>query len=368
MNYISINKKLIVGFFLFFSFYVSFGQTDTVQKNNNLSLRFQSNSFFIDNEYFNKIVEGYTLIGYWIQPELEFKLKHDIRISLGANCLKYSGLENYSAIKPTYCVEYKPSDKFAMKIGVIDGTRHHNMEAPLLHPEYEYTNSIEEGLQFKFNYNKLTADLWLNWEDFIFHGDSAQEKLTVGMSGKYLLNKNERKLRAYIPFQSTVFHKGGQIDISEANLQTLINLASGIGFRYTFDNNNTLYIINYILIFADNSPNPELSYENGKAYYLKTVFKSRFLRSYINFWQSDKYISAHGDPLFHNVSTYKTGITETERQLLFAGCEFTKQIAKGLELSSFAEIIFDINNSVTDFAFGMKIRFDRSFLLLNSPL
>ncbi len=61
-----------------------------------LSLRIKSISFIENNEFFNPIVEGYTLLGFFFQPELVYTPSAKVSLRAGAHILKYYGTEKFS--------------------------------------------------------------------------------------------------------------------------------------------------------------------------------------------------------------------------------------------------------------------------------
>ena len=52
--------------------HASFG-IEAEKESGNLALSIKSISFFKNNEYSNPLIEGYTLTGYFVQPELVFQ-------------------------------------------------------------------------------------------------------------------------------------------------------------------------------------------------------------------------------------------------------------------------------------------------------
>ena len=71
------------------SFYRS-AQIDS-SLDNTLSFRIENSNFFKNNEYFNDIIQGYTLIGWFINPKLIYYPAKNAKIEAGIHFLKYSG-------------------------------------------------------------------------------------------------------------------------------------------------------------------------------------------------------------------------------------------------------------------------------------
>ena len=56
-----------------------------------LSVELDNLSFFKDNEYSGKVVKGYSLPGFWVQPKLIYYPLTRVKLELGAHLLVYHG-------------------------------------------------------------------------------------------------------------------------------------------------------------------------------------------------------------------------------------------------------------------------------------
>ena len=69
---------------------------------NNFYFNFQNQNFFWNNEYFGSIAAGYTLIGYHVTPTIEYHFSNNFKVEAGVHMLKYSGVDDFSTIIPSY--------------------------------------------------------------------------------------------------------------------------------------------------------------------------------------------------------------------------------------------------------------------------
>ena len=142
-----------------------------------------------------------------------------------------------------------------MLFGTFENSLNHRLIEPLFDFERVITDRLEYGFQLQYNNDRLFSDLWINWQNQIFPGDTTQEELEIGISVEYsFLKRGSWDFRA--PLQLFAFHRGGQINITDERLQTLVNGAIGATAVYTFPNGSffkELRFDNYFLFFFDNS-------------------------------------------------------------------------------------------------------------------
>ncbi|PIE86276.1 MAG: hypothetical protein CSA05_01430 [Bacteroidia bacterium] len=350
-------------FILFSCPYLAAQEAVEVSDKKKLYLDVENLSFFRNNEYFNDIVEGYTLIGYWLRPALYFRSSSDFSVYAGVHLQKYAGIDDFSEILPVFYVEYAISKHIKTRLGTLENKELHALIAPIYQPERKFTESVENGLQFLFDFSRLNAHVWLNWETFIFHGDSAQEELSSGVSARWLLSKAEKKFRVSLPVQFLAYHKGGQINAGNEPLQTLLNFSGGLSMQYRFDEKKQFEADFHFVKYKDNSPTPTTVSQAGKGVFIETRLQTKRLLLEINYWRGNDYFSKHGEAIFSSVSTHKTNYYEKERSLLIPTVKYTKKIGKSCRFTTFASLCYDLNNKNADYSFGLQISWDQRFLL-----
>ncbi|OQX97846.1 MAG: hypothetical protein B6I24_07305 [Bacteroidetes bacterium 4572_128] len=339
------------------NFYSVFDEENKISLDSNkIFFDVKNVNFFKNNEFFNPIVKGYTLIGYFINPYLIFSLSKNIKIKTGVHLLKYSGINNFSKISPIFRFQYN-----LKSLNIIFGSiyRNHNLIEAIYHFENLFYENIENGLQFLINKNRIKSDIWLNWENFIFHNDTTQEKLSVGISNKFFINNKKNKFQISIPSQLLIFHKGGQINNNENNLQTLINFAVGLNLEFNFKNENLKNIgTNLFFVgFQDNSPSKDLFTDAGKSIYPQIYCNLKSYKFIFSYWSSKNFFSQKGDFFYKNISKQNNYI-EKNRELFILQNSYEREIFKRTYLKVSAEIFYDNNNEIIDYSYAFYIIFN----------
>src|SRR5688572_13448681 len=71
-----------------------------------LRLGIRTLGFFKNNEYFNKIADGYTLFGYHFMPSLQYYPSEKVKVEAGALLWKDFGSFKITRFQPTFTVTY----------------------------------------------------------------------------------------------------------------------------------------------------------------------------------------------------------------------------------------------------------------------
>jgi hypothetical protein len=189
--------------------------------------------------FVNPNIEGYTLIGNFIQPAVLFYPSANFSVRVGAHIVNYSGAGKLSQIKPVISSKLWFSDKTFLTLGSLDGCEKHRLFDPVFDQERMYSNNSENGIEFLTQQKRVFSDTWLNWENFIFRGDTTREILTFGESFRYTTGKIQNLFDIEFPLQFLIKHRGGQISNYSENVETLINLAAGAGINFELNNGNS---------------------------------------------------------------------------------------------------------------------------------
>jgi len=86
-----------------------------------LLLHIVNKNFFKNNEYFNPIEEGYTLIGFLAEPSLVYHPGKTTRLEAGVTLLKYQGRGGFYLSEPLLRLQYHPAPFFQMIMGRLYG-------------------------------------------------------------------------------------------------------------------------------------------------------------------------------------------------------------------------------------------------------
>jgi len=328
---------------------------------NDLYLDIENANIFKNNEYFNYITQGYTLIGYIINPRLTYYPFSRARIDAGIHLLKYSGLDNFTRATPIFTFQYKACKGIDIVMGTLYGSLNHRLIEPVYRFEGYMENNIENGMQLLIDKNRFRTDVWLSWEKFIFTGDPFREEFTIGTSSEIFLNDNNKKISLSIPVQTLVFHKGGQITSSQDKLSTLTNTVTGIRIKYLtgIKYPEQVGINGYYVIYEDLSPIKLQKYSDGDALYPDLFFKIRNSFLHFGYWYAEEYIAPGGEPVFQSISQVYASYWEKNRELLTAKFIYNKNISRDISLGLRFEFYYDIINNIRDFSYGFHIVFNR---------
>lgn len=327
-----------------------------------LSLQIFNNNFFKNNEYFNKFVDGYTLLGFQFHPEIQYAPSSKVLFSAGVYGLKYSGKDNFTNVLPTFFAHYKPTDNFSLTLGTLQGTNAHELPEPLFGFDRYFENHVENGIQMLLNNAFVKADIWLNWESFILKNDPYQEKLTFGISS---MSKPFKGF--YIPLYIIVTHRGGQINAREGEsfIETLANVASGLNYEWSTGVKWPKKVqLEYLhLLYNNLSPTKLQPYDYGYAIYPSLKLKSEHIHIFMGYFNGKSFITPRGEPIFRSVSEKDPSYFISNRSLVIAKAYVFKNIAKRCVLGAGIEGYYDTETGTIDYSFGLHLNWNGEFIL-----
>ncbi len=339
-------KKILLGlvFVLFFT-KNSEAQQDSIA-NNTLFFRIENLNFVKNNEYFNHIADGYTLLGSQLHPKLTFYPYSKAKLELGVFALKYAGLVGYHKVLPTFSFSYTNKNSVFV-MGTLDSQDKHHVIDPLLGFESVLDErSIENGLQYQYSNSKIGFDAWLNWEKFIFKKDTHNEEFVMGLSFEYdILRKKDWTIK--LPIQNLFYHRGGQINTNEIDDRTVFTMrhtALGLKLGKQFNEDKKLKAESYFIQHQSNREPEEFVFETGFAWYTHIDFFYKSFSFGLGHWYGDRFVSPKGDAMFQSVSSktdiyYVDGVlqeiyanhTDPIRSLILGQLSYNKSLFQGLD-------------------------------------
>lgn len=338
---------------------------DFLDSNDTLTGKFyvdiSSTAFFDNLEFANYIEKGYTLTGFNFEPRLRYDIGNRYSISAGAHALFYAGEPGFNQIIPVVTIHTFLSEKVALNLGTIDGREAHGLPEPIFMPQREFLNQPETGLQILFTGNRFEGETWINWEKFLFFGDTIQEEFTVGVSGKVKLMKDSN-IRLEVPLYALAVHHGGQINVTESRVSTLANIGGGVNLSFPAGNGR-LGVEALALVGKDLSPNPHHIYKNGWAIYPRAYYNLNSIFVDIGYWKADSLLLPRGQQIFGSLSTVHPHYNSPEREIITANLIYSKSLAKGFNLAGKVQLYHVLTESQLDFRFAVIARFDEQFLL-----
>lgn len=326
-----------------------------------LYLRLKNINFIKNNEYFNPITEGYTLIGYFFRPEIIYFPSEKINIRLGGHILKYAGTKNFSQIKPVFSASWIFLKNTTLTIGSLDGCDKHRMFDPHFNSERLYSSYSEDGLQLNTVNDHLFNNAWISWENFIFKGDTTREIFTAGESFKYTSPAISDFINFEIPVQVQFKHFGGQISNYPQHMETHFNLASGA--RVNFDIAEKRYGqvgLEYTIFVSDEltGHNPALIGRGYSDWYrFHYTYKSVYFGA--AYWKSHNFFAPNGNAVYSSVSDYQENVIIANRKIITNYLSLTLHQQNYFEMLLSLETFYDINLKRLDNAVTLHLKLDK---------
>jgi len=366
-------KKIILAILftsLFFSFTIAqtFNTIDFIYDScdSHLSLKFESTSFFKNNEYSNEFTKGFTGLGFFIKPSLEYYINDKTKASAGFFALKYSGIDNFTQLIPIFTVQHKLNKTIDILFGSLYSTLNHKLEEPIYRFDEYYQNNVEYGLQFLYKNALIESDLWLSWEQFIFKNSPYQEEFVAGNNTRIKVYQSN-SFNLSFPLQILISHIGGEIDSSPNAMASIINGVTGLNLDYNLDQSHSIgFTPLYFLYQGWNLPesgvNSEL-FNAGKALYLKLNYSGKYFNSMIGYWSTDKFIAPRGEYLFQSVSEWDPSFAQDRRELITAKFSVNRKMLDSFILEFRADTYYDISTKDIAYSYGLYIVLKESFFI-----
>lgn len=337
--------------------------SDNQAKRGNLYFSFRSISFIRDDEYSNPIIEGYTLPGYFVQPELVYIPAERLQLRLGAHLLSYSGTDRFSLIKPVFSAKWYISPAAWFILGTLSGSNSHRMYDPHFNKERLYNAYSEDGAQFRFTDDYIFSDTWLSWENFIFRGDTSREIFTAGESFRFFSPEIREHLWFEVPVQLQFKHYGGQISNYPEEVETYFNTAAGI--RINLDIGGRRFgtaaleaILFNNLTLTKNAPSG-INKGYGQWYRFFYTYKVFFAEA--GYWKGHNFYAPNGNFIFGSVSDHIDNLVIPDRNLVTCSAGVRYRPYRSLELYLAFDGYYDTGLKRFDTAMAVHLRFNKLF-------
>jgi hypothetical protein len=341
---------------------------------NKLYLKIRNANFIKDNEYFNNIVEGYTLSGFWITPSLEYHPGPNSTLEGGIHLLKFSGRDRFFKVLPVFTFSQQLSSNIILILGTLNSAQNHLMPEPMLDPERFYFKQVDNGIQFLINSERIRSDIWFSCDSFIWHGDTIQEQFTSGTSSEFVLVKNSEWVLS-LPVQTIITHKGGQINRPKKPIETLIDAGAGLGIEYLNEDGfiKSIRINPHFLIYNKVTSAELVPYKRGWALYPNIFIDANhqlFLK--MAWWHSNSFIGPRGEAIYQSASTVAINQSvsipdstknEKSRNLFIAKIAYSKNLGKGISFNAGFEGYYDSNEKIFDYNFSFHLLYNGRFFL-----
>ena len=333
-----------------------------------LNFRFESLGFFWNNEFQGGLVKGYTLPGAYFRPKLSYSPVDDLYLEVGAHMLYYSGRDQMTTAIPWFSARYRFTEHFSVITGNLDQTNQHELMEQLWEPERIYTDKPESGLQFLYSGQKLHAQTWINWEQFIMQNDPFQERFTYGLTANYQAFQNS-ELTVKLPLQVLMYHQGGEINTNpdgprppvqtHANFSLGWEMAMNMGEKIKTINLNG-YWLGYDALTKDSNTFP---FSQGHAFLIETSAQTKNSRITLSYWNAYQFLAPKGRYLYQSASWDDPTVTQPDRSMLTAKYFLQKNITKGARVAFQVDSNFDLKTSDLSYSYGFFLLLNSDFLL-----
>ena len=332
---------------------------------NKIKLHITNCNFLKNNEYFNEMENGFTFIGFMLQPKLEYYPSSNTRIDFGLHLLKYSGKDEFTKILPVFSFRYKPTNNLTFIAGSLSGTVNHNLIEPISQFDRYYFENVENGLQILYDSRFIKSDIWLNWEDFLPQDEAKKEQFSVGGNVNVYLSDPKGSNVIYIPLQALIFHRGGQYEKDSIPLQSIENSASGIAFEHKMNGKifKAFGTKNYFCTFNDLSGKKQYKYMQGWGEYSNIFLNSKYFNLMLGYWYGEYFIAPEGEQLFLSNSLKYKDYYEGYRNLLTGKIEVMKNISRGIDMGLRFEYYYEFAKKDFDLSYGMNLVFNSDFFI-----
>lgn len=317
-----------------------------------------------NNEYFDTTVEGYTLMGYQVNPYLSYHIASNVRLDAGVYAQKDFGNEEYSEVRPTLSLKVT-NGNLGFVFGTLEGSLNHRLIEPLYDFERVLKNRLENGIQVLWMRDDLFLDAWVDWQNMIYLNDTEQERFTAGVSfNKVLIKKNN--FHFDLPIQLVADHQGGQIDSNNGPVITRVNAAIGFTAETKASGFISAWGIKPYVVASSTSSNLA-AFKDGHGIFINPYIETKIgLTLMGSYWSGDQFLTIQGGQLYPSISeNYPTRVDEL-RELIMLRFLYDVKLADGLTLTARAEPFYDTFAEAIEYSYGFYLSFSDRFFLLNA--
>lgn len=317
-----------------------------------------------NNEYFNTIIEGYTLFGYQLNPYLSYNISKNVRLDVGMYAQKDFGNDAYTEVKPTFSLKIRQNN-FSFIFGTLEGSIHHRLIEPLYDFERVLNNRLENGIQMLWLKDDLFLDVWVDWQKMIYHNSTEPERFTAGVSFNKTLFRSGN-FHIDLPIQVLASHQGGQIDVVDNEVITQYNGAAGLTLESDLTGFvNGMGLKSYVTGFKTNANNPV--FEDGTGIFINPYINTKIgLTVMGSYWRGDRFLTIQGNQLYPSVSDNYPSRVDEVREFFMLRLLYDVKVAEGLTLTARAEPFYDTYAQALEYSFGLYLNFSERFFLLNA--
>ncbi len=310
-------------------------------KKQSLSFNLLGEGFFKNNEYSGEITKDYTLPGYRCLAFFDYNAptQRAVNLKLGVENMYYWGASKYPQGLAYRDLPYWSSegkdyrkfrlrpyfqasivlDKWAVILGALEGGAKHELIAPLYNPELNLSSDSETGAQIKYKDKRTQADIWIDWQSFIFNNDKHQEAFFYGLKLKRRFAERQ-KSHWEVSLQSIMAHRGGKTNVVADTVHTWANLALGIEYDQEISILHKQAILKsalYGLTYMQRGGHYPI--DKGWGLFLENKLEQKRLATSLNLWYGRNFISPLGSPFAQAITPWDKRIDEKGQSCYLQG-------------------------------------------------
>lgn len=365
-------------------------------ENSTLSLAIDNISFFKDNEFEGEQAKGYSLPGLWLEPRIVYQPLDNIRLEAGIHATIFHGANKYPCYAYHDIGAWKGNQyqhgahvlpffraqaalgNFTIVLGDIYGGANHQVMEVLMNPEVNLTQDPEKGFQLLWQRRHYQMDAWLNWQSYIFNGDTHQEAFTIGLHQNICLNAPEANVHWYMPIDILAQHRGGEQDITDTGVQTLTNGGVALGMKWNAERHvlrSFTCEAAFLTCWQQSGKLWPYDFGIASSYSLAAEF-IHDIRVFGGMFMAHKFVSLYGAPFYSTLSLKHEGARFKYIVTPHVGIEWSHTFANdytiGAKLDAYPLYAGRLSNPngetqsatySTNFSFGIYFSCHPSFLL-----
>ena len=298
-------------------------------------------NFFKNNE--NKLERSadYTLTGAFLRPTVVYYPDSKLRMQLGGHVLKFNGRDDYAHLSPWFNVHYQPTHRIAVILGNLDADQGHLMAEHLYNPELFYSAKPEVGLQTKYTSDRLTTDLWIDWQQLIMAGDPYKERFAFGVrSNLFVSNLNGGSL--FFPFTFYGRHEGGTIGTAPGLAKSFITLTPGLVYKKPITGSLITDLELTALFSLSTYPKDNLIFKQSSGWGLSVSgnVNTPFGGITTSFWHGHLFYTPQGSPIFQNYPG-KGSVWLADHELIDLKYHYQRQIIPNTSFGFMFDYYYD---------------------------
>ena len=286
-----------------------------------LAIRTDGYLFFVNDEYFGRRIEGYTLPGFRLTPKIVWSNHKHLTLEGGVSWLHYWGAHSYPntmsyGVLPDYSdtstlmhvvpwvqAKLHIAKGLVLTLGSIDPSENHLLPQPLRNLERELAADPECGLMLDAWNDWGQANMWIDWREFIWNQSPRQERFTMGLSGKLYLDLPNTDLSFSLPAHSIAQHVGGQVLAQTTPIQNSFNAAGGLGVNYYVTDRWTIAMRCYAMLYHQHGNNA-VPFTHGWGLYPELVAEyDNRAGLQLSYWRGERFVPLMGSWLYSNLSS-----------------------------------------------------------------